>query len=272
MAVAICWRSAELRFRGFSEVMIMHANEHTDAESAGVVDRKKSWAKRTSLAAAIVVGVWLLIAYGLAPFAWDQYEHRHPALDDLPGLTTTGDDHPGDPVNVTLIGSEDDLKSSMQAAGWFAADPLGLESDLKIAADTVLEKAYDEAPVSNLFLYGRKEDYAFEQPVGGDPRKRHHVRFWRSDKVDNQSRPAWSGSATYDERVGLSHTTGQITHHISGDVDAERDHLFENLKQSGALMKTEVIDGFHQVRQGRNGGGDAWQTDGRLFVGELVLR
>jgi hypothetical protein len=53
----------------------------------------------------------------------------------------------------------------MRAAGWFPADPLGLASDLKIAADTVLKRPYDQAPVSGLYLFGRKEDLAFEKPV-----------------------------------------------------------------------------------------------------------
>jgi hypothetical protein len=33
----------------------------------------------------------------------------------------------------------------------------------------------------------------------------------------------WLGAATFDTRVGFSHTTGQVTHHIGPDVDAERD-------------------------------------------------
>jgi hypothetical protein len=36
-------------------------------------------------------------------------------------------------------------------------------------------------------------------------------------------RPIWVGSAVFDERVGLSRTTGQITHVTAPDVDAERD-------------------------------------------------
>lgn len=239
-------------------------------ESDFALPSRKRWRQRAGLVVGIVLGAYLLIAYGLLPLAWTRYAHRHPALDETPGLTTTGDDHPGDPINVVLIGTETELKTGMQAAGWHAADPLGLKSDLRIAADTVLKKSYDDAPVSNLYLFGRKEDFAFEQPVGDDPRKRHHVRFWRCAKVDSEGRPAWAGSATYDVRVGLSHSTGQITHHISADVDAERGHLIDSLKQAGALTRTEAIDGFHKVLEGRNGGGDPWHTDGRLFVGVMV--
>jgi hypothetical protein len=110
---------------------------------------------------------------------------------------------------------------------------------------------------------------AFEQPVGDNPRKRHHVRFWDIGKKDDDGRPIWIGSASYDERVGLSHTTGQITHHIAPDVDTERDHLFSNLKRTGQLADEYTVDDFHKQLEGRNGGGDPWHTDGRLFVGVI---
>ncbi len=77
----------------------------------------------------------------------------------------------------------------------------------------------------------------------------------------------WVGSASYDERVGLSHTTGQITHHIAPDIDAERDHLFDDLKRTEDLSDSYAVDDFHKELQGTNGGGDRWHTDGRLFVG-----
>ena len=213
---------------------------------------------------------YFVVAYLVMPALWKHYAHRHPAIDETPGITVTGDKHPGDPINVALIGAEADVKRIMLAAKWFPADPLGLRSDLKIAADTVLEHPYANAPVSNLFLWGRKEDLAFEQPVGDDPRQRHHVRFWKSEQLDSQGRPAWMGSATYDKHVGLSHTTGQITHHIAADIDTERDHLFGNLKQTGELTNVEAIDDFHKIREGKNGGGDPWHTDGKLFTGVIM--
>jgi hypothetical protein len=228
--------------------------------------------KRAALIFAAIIVAYLAVAYVVLPTFWVRYAHRHAAIDETPGITITGDGHPGDPINVALIGSEADVKRIMNAAGWFPADPLGLRSDVKIAADTVLERPYDTAPVSNLFLWGRKEDLAFEQPVVEDPRQRHHVRFWKSARRDTTGRPAWMGSAIYDKHVGLSHTTGQITHHIAADVDVERDHLFENLKQTGELADVQAIDGYHQVREGRNGGGDPWHTDGRLFSGTVEMR
>jgi hypothetical protein len=214
---------------------------------------------------------YVVIAYLVMPFVWTRYVRVHPSLEAIPHLTYTADGIPGDPLNVALIGTETELKKIMLVAKWYPADPLTLRSSLEIAEATVLERSYDDAPVSNLYLWGRKEDLAFEQPVGDDPRQRHHVRFWRSDRVDRDGRPVWVGAAIYDTRVGFSDTTGQITHHIAADIDAERDKLFHDLEQTGDLSEVYRIQGFHKIRAGRNGGGDPWHTDGDLYVGVITV-
>lgn len=233
---------------------------------------KMRWGwKRLAVLAGSVLLLYLAVAYVVVPAGWLRYAHRHPSLDDVPGITQTADGIPGDPLNVALIGTETELKIIMAAAKWYVADPLGLRSDWKIAEDTVLKRPDVQAPVSSLYLWGRKEDLAFEQPVGSNPRQRHHVRFWRAEKVASDGRPVWVGSAVYDEHVGLSRTTGQVTHVTAPDVDAERDYLFKCLEQTGDLSESYFVDDFHKVRKGRNGGGDPWETDGRLLVGIIVL-
>jgi len=213
---------------------------------------------------------YLIVAYLVLPLAWSQYFGHHPALADVPEITQAGDGIPGDPLNVALEGSENGVKRVMVAAGWYPADPLTLKSCLEIAEASVLARPYADAPVSSLYLFGRKEDLAFEQPVGDSPRKRHHVRWWRVKGAEVAERPVWVGSATYDERVGFSHTTGQVTHHIAPDVDVERDHLFADLERTGDLQRVYSVDDFHATREGRNGGGDPWRTDGRLAVGVIA--
>jgi hypothetical protein len=237
--------------------------------------RRRSHLRRAVKVVAAVLVLYLLVAYLVMPFLWRFYIHRHPALDDVPGITHTASGIPGDPINVALIGTKEQLVTIMLAAKWYRADPLGLRSDLRIAEASVFKRQYDAAPVSSLYWgpkdgKARKEDLAFEQPVGPDPRHRHHVRFWQTDKVDPDGRPVWVGSAVYDERVGLSRTTGQITHVTAPDVDVERDYLFECLGKTGDLAEKYVVDGFHKVREGKNGGGDPWRTDGNLWVGVIA--
>jgi hypothetical protein len=61
-----------------------------------------------------------------------------------------------------------------------------------------------------------------------------------------------------------------VTHHISPDLDAERDRLITGLQQAGVTEKVFWLDGFQRL-QGKNGGGDPWRTDGRLKVASLAL-
>ncbi|MEX0936848.1 MAG: LssY C-terminal domain-containing protein [Pirellulales bacterium] len=215
---------------------------------------------------------WLITAYVIAPLAWTRFSQPNSSFEDAPRLTQTSDHHPGDPLNVALIGSEEQLTRVMVAAKWYPAASLSLKSDVKIAVDTVLSRPDETAPVSNLFLFGRKQDLAFEQPVGHSPRHRHHVRFWKTGTPGGDGRTQWIGSAVYDERVGLSRTTGEITHVTAPDVDAERDYLLECLENAGGLAGQYVVDGYHTQREGRNGGGNLWHTDGRLYVGIIVER
>jgi len=231
--------------------------------------RARRWRRVAAVVCVLLLG-YLVFAYLVMPIDWTWYLRRHPSLEDIPGVTLAAHGIPGDPLNVALVGTEDEVKKALLAAQWYPADPLTLRSCLAIAADTVLKRSYDQAPVSSLYLWGRKEDLAFEQPVGDNPRHRHHVRFWRSEKTDRDGRPVWVGAATYDERVGFSHTTGQITHHISPNVDADRDYLVRCLEEAGGLSETCFVDNFHKIREGRNGGGDPWHTDGRLIVGVIV--
>jgi len=102
------------------------------------------------IAISLVLLGYFGLAYLLIPFVWRGYSRWHPALKNCPTITETADGHPGDPINVGLIGDEGEVNRIIRSAGWYSADPLGLRSDLKIAADTVLERPYVDAPVSKL--------------------------------------------------------------------------------------------------------------------------
>ena len=216
-----------------------------------------------------LVALYLVAAYVILPLAWRRRMHRHPDLAGGPRVTHTANGIPGDPVNLALAGTEADVVAAMLAAKWDPADPITLASSLRISVDSVFHHPDPDAPVSTLELFGRKQDLAFEQPIGNSPRQRHHVRFWKWDRL-HDGREVWFGAATLDERVGLSHTTGQVTHHIGPDIDAERDRILSGLQSAGKTTEVSWDDGFHETLEGKNGGGDPWKTDGRLGVAALI--
>ena len=84
--------------------------------------------KRAAIIATAVILIYVLLAYVVIPAAWIRYAHRHPLFDQIPRIPYTHDDHPGDPLNVALIGTETELKKIMLAAKWYPADPLSLKS------------------------------------------------------------------------------------------------------------------------------------------------
>jgi hypothetical protein len=214
---------------------------------------------------ACLLVLWFVTAYLALPRWWRHHEKLHPALENAPTLTTTGDGIPGDPLNLFIIATDAELTRALLDSGWHPADPVTLKTSLRIAEDAVLKRPYDQAPVSPLLLFGRHQDLAFEKPHGTSPRERHHVRFWQAPSADSKGRIAWWGAATFDRSVGLSHDTGAITHHIAPEVDKERDLILTDLK-SGGFTSTSYRPAFQKEPAGKNGGGDPWQTDRQLGI------
>lgn len=237
--------------------------------------RRRRWYRRlfrwAAIGFAVVVAAWIAAAYLVLPWLWRHYE-RQPGLQSAPKFSVTGAGIPGDPLNLGVVGTEDALVHAMLAAGWLPADPISWRTSLGIAR-SVLEKRPDPtAPVSNLFVFGRKQDLAFEQAAraGGSASQRHHVRFWRADDLGNGGVPFWLGAATFDRSVGFSHLTGQLTHHIAADIDAERDAVIGGLIHAGWVTQQYQVTGVGATVLGRNGGGDRYDTDGELTIGVLA--
>jgi hypothetical protein len=218
---------------------------------------------------AAVLFAYGLIAYVLLPFAWSHYEHQK-GLAGLPMVTRTAQNIPGDPINVGLVGAKEDVLCAMHAAGWFPADPITFRSSVNIIGSVILRRPYRDAPVSNLFYDGRREDLAFEKPFGNSADRRHHVRYWKVLDQGEEGRPVWLGSVTFDRDVGLSRFTGQVTHHIGPNIDAERDGLTADLKSAKVVEAVYEVSGIGPTLIGPNGGGDRYYTDGEVEISRLV--
>ncbi|MFJ5699514.1 LssY C-terminal domain-containing protein [Arthrobacter sp. NPDC093139] len=219
----------------------------------------------------VFLPVWLILAYALLP-------RIHKILSSLYipdyfiGRTRTGDGVLGDPVNLAVIGPAAELRHAMITAGWVEADPVTPRTAWRTLESTVLGRSYPAAPVSSLYVFGNRQDMAFQREIEGNPRKRHHVRFWKCP--DGWMLPGglavdWVGAGTYDRSVGLSLFTFQITHKIADRTDEERDFIIETLRAANAVESVHVIRNFSSGYHHRNGGGDAIRTDGHLPIIDL---
>ena len=215
--------------------------------------------------------VWVIVAYLALPRL-----HRILSSIYVPnyfiGRTRTADGILSDPVNLAARGSEEQLHKVMDAAGWSLADDITPRSAWKMVTTVLRRKSYPNAPVSPAFLFGRKQDFAYQQEVDNNPNQRHHVRFWRCPKgwlLPGGHRVDWLAAGTYDRSIGLSLFTFQLTHRIDEDTDIERDYIIQTVQDSSEPVRVAILKDFSSGYHSRNGGGDSIRTDGDLPILEL---
>ena len=138
---------------------------------------------RTAATVLLLFPAYGVFAYVVMPVSWRQY-HRFAGFPRAVGVTRTAEGLSADPLNVAFVGSATEVASAMRDAGWSPADRISIRSGLRDATSVVFHRPYVSAPVSTHVLWGRPQDLAFEQIVGGSPRQRHHVRLWRGGRRD----------------------------------------------------------------------------------------
>jgi hypothetical protein len=223
--------------------------------------------KRGAIAAGAAVFIWLLTSYRLIPLV-ERHRHIVAAAAPAPDRTTDAAGHPADPLNVGLVGEAGEVRLALQRAGWLPARPITVSSAVGIFGAIVLDRSDPRAPVSDLFLDGRREDLAFERQVGPSPRRRHHVRFWEQrHRVDGQT--LWLGAATFDEGVTIARESGQLTHRTSPKIDEERDTLVGDLERGGCARAVHDAPGIGPRSGAQTAEGRPIETDGRVAIVEL---
>jgi uncharacterized membrane protein (DUF2068 family) len=233
------------------KLVVLAANVATVAymirvRSTRIARRAHTPLRRRAVIAFCALAAYVGLAYVVLPWSLRAREAAR-ALDAAPDWAVDNAGEPSDPVNVALVGSREDVVSAMQGAGWTAARALSLDTALGIGEGVLLRRFDPGAPVSTLYLDGRHQDLAFEQQVGGTPRRRHHVRFWLETEAPISERPLWLGGATYDRGIGLAHDTGEITHLIDRDVDAERDKLLADLIDRDRVTEVYWVKGVGRL-------------------------
>ncbi len=205
----------------------------------------------------------------------------------VPRFTATGDGLPGDPVNLALIGTLQQLRSAFATAGWVEADRLGLASSWHMARAFVFNSPYPTAPFSTLYLFGRGQDIGFQKAIDNSPRKRHHIRFWalslahaeetlgtpalwfNSERPPDDAQVLWVGAGTRDTGFSLTRLTFQITHATDADTNAERDYIVAE------LTRTRLIGAVRTYRSGDHlpvGRFNHYVTDGDVSVADLLMQ
>lgn len=213
--------------------------------------------QRLPLSIAILF-TYALAAYVLIPGLLRLWRIFRPPT-HLPLYCITPDGFASDPLNIGLIGTRRQVINAMEEAGWHRADPHTLRNLIRAVLCAVFDWPYPNAPMSNLYLFGRKQDLAFEIPLA-NASNRHHVRFWattyeskhpltvqgihwhhRREHVQGDNL-LWVGAASLDAGIGVIRHNFQITHNIAPDTNKERELIVSQLRSQKLAQKVETVE------------------------------
>src|SRR5216683_4628099 len=154
--------------------------------------------RKTIIRVVSMLGILVVLVTALiALLRFYPYTYNFPAY---PKITHTQSGAEGDPINLLFVGSRDQIMHSFQQAGWLIPDPITSQTSSKIAVDSLAHRSYPTAPVSNLYVFGRVQDLAFEKPTN-DVQNRGHIRIWKTGTLIG-GQLVWVGQAPMIE--GLS--------------------------------------------------------------------
>ena len=187
-------------------------------------------------------------------------------LNGIPRRVTDQFKKLGDMVNFVIIGSQQKLQAALGAANWQLADQSTQVAVVNAILETYQNKDYRRMPMSILYLFNRPQDFGYEQAEAYSVvASRHHCRMWKAAFTWN-GQPVWIGAGTHDIGFEKDQRKGKVTHKIDPAVDGERDHIGENLQQTGEIEAMSYYLPPQPVMEAQNATGGSYHSDGRLLV------
>lgn len=198
----------------------------------------------------------------------------NPPWNGLPNRTSAKPHaSPGDPVNIGFEGSRDQILSVFKKVDWLKADPLSPRDDARLARAAIRHSSYKTAPVSNLYLFGRPEDFAVEHELGWVG-MRDHARFWDTGRKDSATHlEIWIGDCSRDIAIKIIRKHGipvGTTHKIDGHLDTERNLIVSEMKSKNEVQTVAMEPGIGNASGLKNATGDTLYTDGKVAL--VVLK
>jgi hypothetical protein len=190
-------------------------------------------------------------------------------LEDLPCCATNEEGtENGDPLNLILIGTRENISAAFIRRGWLPAEQTHGKAVWKTIDSFLFGSRYRYSPVSPLYFEKRQQDFAGQKPRH-TVHQRNHLRAWLSP-MRYQGKPVWVGQISRDIGVRFTFKAWPpVTHKIDPDVDEARMSFLEDLVYSQQLAKTGYVKGVGAAMRStprRNLTGDPYFTDGYRAV------
>ncbi len=190
-------------------------------------------------------------------------------LEQLPCCATDADgEGEGDPLNVVLVGEAGEVLNSLSRSGWSFTHRIDFRTVRREIGAAVAGTAYPVAPVSSLYVFGRKQDVALQR-ARRSIAQRNHMRLWLAP-YRFEGRPVWIGQVSRDIGVKVTPKSPTLTTHIiDPEVDTTREYLLHSLVAEGFVDRFGFVRGSAAGTPSQprvNLTGDPYHSDGLRLV------
>ncbi len=163
------------------------------------------------------------------------------AIEAMPCCATSEDGRGvEDPLNFVVVGEPGEALASFVRSGWHVSEVLRARSAFTTFWSYFFSSQYKYAPVSPIYLFGRRQDLAL-QKARETARERNHLRLWRTPLRCNGD-PVWIGQISRDVGLTFSWKTF-IGHEVDPDVDEARNYLVQDM-----LLRSQGLEHIGWVK------------------------
>ena len=196
-------------------------------------------------------------------------EQLRQEIESLPCCTAKTDKKTdGDPINLVLVGQDEETLSALVRSGWVKTLDRG-DAGARPYEITLAKRPFQYQLRTPLWFLDRPQDLGFHKPRQSDDGR---TQFWLwLTPWRYQGKRVWIGTLTRD--IGLRYSVEspylKVTHKIDSDVDETRDFLLEDLISIGAVAKLGWVEGVGYAPPDaprKDSTGDHWYTDGLRLV------
>jgi hypothetical protein len=174
----------------------------------------------------------------------------------------------GDPLNLVIVGPSGAALNSLSRAGWSFTHRITFESVRRLTGAALLGETYPVAPVSNLYLFDRSQDFALQR-ARANISQRNHMRVWLAP-FRFRNLPVWVGQVSRDIGIKVTPESPTLTTHIiDPEVDLTREYLLHSLLAEGFVDTFGFVAGARFATReapASNLTGDPYFSDGERLV------
>jgi len=194
------------------------------------------------------------------------------ALEAIPCCASNADASAwGDPINVIVVSDTGDALNSLSRAGWSFTHRITPASVQRLVGASLQGTPYPVAPVSNLYLFGRPQDFALQR-ARPNIAQRNHMRAWLAPFTFRQKN-VWIVQVSRDIGVKVTPKSPTLTTHIiDPEVYLTREYLLQSLLAEGLVQTFGFVEGSRAATRDEpatNLTDDPYFSDGLRLVVEI---